>query len=211
MLFPNDGESNIVRRILEECVRLESVGKVCEELNQAGLRTRSRVIGKESGNPRAVGGTPFRPDTIRSLLQNPIYIGLIRRQGETHQGRHEPLVSLDLWGKANALLTDRRSVPSRSSHDQHIHLLKGVIRRADCGSTMTPYPSGKSDKDAERYLYHVCTAVIRNHRGSPCRVRRPPVRRLEQAVVQILSSLGDSPEVLRACLRMCRRRSESAA
>lgn len=43
--------------------------------------------------------------------------------------------------------------------------------------------------------------MIRNQRGCPCQVRRLPVRRFERAVVQVLSSLGDFPEVLRACVR----------
>jgi DNA invertase Pin-like site-specific DNA recombinase len=203
MLLAHEEEARIVRFIFEDFVNLGSVGEICGKLNQEGLRTRSRVIGKESGNPRTVGGGPFRPDTVKSLLQNPIYVGMIRCQGETHQGKHDPLVPVEIFEQAKTLLAERQISPfsTTSSQDAHVHLLKGSIRCADCGSTMTPYPSGKCGKDGERYLYYVCTAVIRNQRGCPCQVRRLPVRRFERAVVQILTSLSDSPEVLRACLR----------
>jgi len=200
MLLPELTEALIIRRIFEDFLRLKSVGEVCEGLNREGLRTRSRLIGKESGSPRTVGGTPFRPDTIKSLIQNPIYVGMIRCQGESFPGRHEPLIPVEIFRQANALLADRRCSSSRPSYDQHVHLLKSLIRCADCGSTMTPYPSGKVGKDGERYLYYVCTAVIRNQRGCLCQVRRLPVRRFERAVVQVLSSLGDSPDVLHTCL-----------
>lgn len=201
LLLPDQDEAPIVGRIFEKFIRLGSAGRVCEELSREGLRTRSRVIGREAGNPRQVGGTPFRPDVVRALLQNPIYIGLIRYQGETHQGRQEALIPPALFEQANALLADRRSSPRRSSQDQHVHLLKGLLRCADCGSTMTPYPSGKVGKDGERYLYYVCTAVLRDQRGCPCQVRRLPVRRFERAVVVFLSSLADSPTVLSSHLR----------
>lgn len=66
---------------------------------------------------------------------------------------------------------------------------------------MTPYPSGKCGKDGGRYLYYVCTAVLRDQRGCRCQVRRLPVRRLERAVSQFLSSLAGSPDVLSSHLR----------
>lgn len=202
LLLPDGDEAPIVARVFREFVRLGSAWRVCEELNREGLRTRSRVIGR-AGNPRQVGNTPFRPDTIRSLLQNPIYIGLIRCQGETFPGRHEPLIPPALFEQANALLADRQSSPRRSSQDQHVHLLKGLVRCGDCGSTMTPYPSGKIGKEGERYLYYVCTAVLRDQRGCPCQVRRLPVRRLERAIAVLLSSLADAPAVLSSHLRRC--------
>jgi DNA-binding transcriptional regulator YdaS (Cro superfamily) len=134
-------------------------------------------------------------------LQNPIYIGLIRCQGEAFPGRHEALIASALFEQANALLADRRSSPSRLSHDQHVHLLKGLVRCADCGSTMTQYPSGKVGKDGERYLYYVCTAVLRDQRGCPCQVRRLPVRRLERAVAQFVSSFAAAPDIISSHLR----------
>lgn len=38
MLFPNDEEAATVRGIFEDSLRLQSVGKICEELSQAELR-----------------------------------------------------------------------------------------------------------------------------------------------------------------------------
>lgn len=142
LLLPDEAEATIVRRIFLAFVTVGSVGEICGELNREGLRTRSRLIAKECGNPRTVGGDPFRPDTIKSLLQNPIYVGMIRCQGESFPGRHEPLIPVETFQQANALLADRRCSSSRPPQDAHVHLLKSLIRCADCGSTMTPYPSG---------------------------------------------------------------------
>ena len=80
MLTPNPDEAVIVRRIFEDVVEFGSLARVCDDLTAAGLTTKSRTIGTRDGDLRHVGGRRFRPDTIKSVIQNPIYLGPIRRQ-----------------------------------------------------------------------------------------------------------------------------------
>jgi DNA invertase Pin-like site-specific DNA recombinase len=204
LLTPSPDEAGIVRRIFENVIALGSVARVCDGLTAAGLMTKPRTVGTRNGGSRMVGGRRFRPDGIRSILRNPIYLGRIRCQGETYPGKHEPIVSRDVWERANAVIAARSPRGSTSSpRDEHVHLLKGVIRCEDCGSTMTPYPSGKTGKGGERYLYYVCTAVSHNQTGCPCQVRRLPARRFEQAVLRLLSELAASPAAVRESMRRC--------
>ena len=120
-------------------------------------------------------------------IQNPIYLGLIRCQGETSQGEHEALVSPDLWERANAVLMSRSSRGSTSSpRHEHVRLLKGLIHCSDCGSTMTPHPSRKTGKDGQRFLHYAGAAVVREPKRCTCRVRRLPTRRFGAALIGLL-------------------------
>ena len=88
-----------------------------------------------------------------------------------------------------------RTNPS-SHRDEHCHLLKSLIHCEDCGSTMTPHPSGKSGKDGERFLYYACVSVVREPKRCKCRVRRLPVRRFENAIIQLLGEIAGDDGVL---------------
>ena len=68
-----------------------------------------------------VGGKPFTRETIRQMLTNPIYIGMIAygRIGSSSQllftGKHQPIVSRHLWDQVQTLRAERRS---RKSTDE---------------------------------------------------------------------------------------------
>ena len=192
LLTPHPDEAQTVRRIFLDLISLGSLARVCDSLTADGILTRTRTIVTRNGEPRQVGGRRFRPDGIRNLIQNPLYMGLIRCQGEDYPGKHEALISDEDWHRANAVLAARSSrVNPSSPRDEHCHLLKGLIRCEDCGSTMSPHPSGKSGKDGERFLYYACTAVVREPQRCKCRVRRLPVRRFENAVIRLLGEIGE--------------------
>jgi len=157
---------------------------------------------RRSAAPTLVGGYRGEQPGSRgrkALIQNPLYLGFIRCQGQTSPGKRGALVSHDLWEQAHALLDARPSRGNPSSpRDEHVHLLKGLIHCGDCGSTMTPHPSGKIGKDGERFLYYACTAVIHERTRCPCRVRRLPVRKFEDALIHLLGEIaGDGDVILR--------------
>ena len=131
----------------------------------------------------------------------PLYKGYVRHCGTAHVGVHEAIVTEMVWSQANRAIagSPSRSRGSRSNAaDPQVHLLRGLITCRDCGSTMTPQPSGKCNRAGQPYLYYVCTSVIKDTRDHPCRVRRLPARRFEQLIVQALSDLGDDPRLLAA-------------
>ena len=39
--------------------------------------------------------------SIYTIIKNPVYIGKIRYKGLLYEGKHKPLISLELWNKAN--------------------------------------------------------------------------------------------------------------
>ena len=124
-------------------------------------------------------------------------MGLIRCQGEDHPGKHEALISEEVWQQANAvLMSSSRKRNNSPDRDEHIHLLKSLIHCEDCGSTMTPHPSGKIGKNGLPFLYYACTAVVREPKRSQCRVRRLPVRKFEAAVIHLLEEIAGDEDLL---------------
>ena len=54
------------------------------------------------------------------ILQNPFYYGHFRYTGEIHEGKHEPLITKDLWDRANAVLRGRGRRPSHQDRPEAI-------------------------------------------------------------------------------------------
>ena len=52
----------------------------------------------------SANGHPFSRETIRLMLSNKTYVGLIEYKGnEVYQGKHEPIISVDLWDKVQKI------------------------------------------------------------------------------------------------------------
>lgn len=88
-----------------------------KELRDSGLRTRS--------------GKPISLTGLSIVLNNPFYAGLIRirRTGETFEGQHPPMVSMDVFNRVKAIL-HAKSVLRFSKHD---YVFRRLATCAGCG------------------------------------------------------------------------------
>lgn len=86
------------------------------ELRRRGLKTRD--------------GTAISVNGLSTMLNNSFYIGIIhiRARGESFNGKHTPLVSIDLWRQVQQRLTSR--FPVRSL--KHDFALRGLFKCALC-------------------------------------------------------------------------------
>lgn len=132
-LHPHPEEAQVVRRIFDLAAKLVSLTEIANALNAEGLRTKGREFRRRDGQIDRVGAQLFRSDGLRLVIGNPIYRGAVRFAGKEYAGKHEPLVSAELWEKANAAVTPAlpRPGPRFTDRDRHEHLLKGL---AHCGS-----------------------------------------------------------------------------
>ena len=146
LLVANPQEAKVVRKVFDLVIQHGKLSKVRDELNSLGHRTKSRIVTTSSGQRKQVGNNRFSFDAIKSIVENPIYKGFIRYQNHLYPGMHKPLVSEEVWKDANTALAKykpRRKLIGLMPKDNYVHLLKGLIKCGDCGSTMTPYPAGK--------------------------------------------------------------------
>lgn len=77
-----------------------------------------------------------------------------------YPGLHPAIVDAETWAEANKS-TDTVEPREFKFKDEHIHLLKGLLHCGECGHLMTPFLSGKKDKEGKRYLYYTCTSVTK--------------------------------------------------
>ena len=87
------------------------------------------------------------------ILNNPVYIGKLRSSNGTKalrnhhyddenikitDGHHQPIISLDIWNKAQARLEEKRKTTVYYGRPEQPvdHMLKGIMRCSACGATL---------------------------------------------------------------------------
>lgn len=206
-LLPHPTEASLVRRMFDQTAKLVTPTDIANALNAEGHRTKSRVWKRRDGAQTEVGGNYFRDDGIKLILTNPIYRGTIRFAGEEYQGKHEALVTTELWERANAAVNKTPKAerpPLIVGQDKHGHLLKGLVVCGHCHRALIPHDSGKRAADNKPYRYYDCGQVARPSREIRCPVGRLPASSLEAAVVGFLGQLSQHPEVIQAALARSR-------
>ena len=90
------------------------------------------------------------------ILQNPFYYGHFRYCGEIHEGKHEPLITKELWDRANAVLQGRGRPPD-IKNDPSPYC--GLLRCGECGMSITAETKEKHQKNGNIhfYTYYRCT------------------------------------------------------
>lgn len=138
-------------------------------------------------------GRPFTKDTIREMLQNPFYIGMLRYRGAFIPGRpyrgtgkfvkglHEPLISNELFEECRRIRARRsRKSPTRQN-TKYVYLLAGLLVCSCCGKNLRAQSS-------IRTRYYRDTARFS---GVPCEHSGASVRAddLDERIGMVMQSL----------------------
>ena len=135
--IPNDS-ADTVRWIFEQYASGKGARAIATELNGIGVKTRR--------------GNPIDNRWVTYVLGNPAYIGKIRwsTDGKANYGRtayngenvlvtdgkHEPIISQDLWDAVQQKLSQRPTDRYKRKAAKDF-MLKGLCRCSACGSTLT--------------------------------------------------------------------------
>lgn len=180
-------EAEIVKRIFAAYLQLGSARDVAAELDDAGLKTRTMV----SRKGRTHGGTPYTGAYIYAVLQNPIYIGLVRHYHKTYPGEHGGIIERNTWDAAQALLKENLVHDGRRV--KRLTPLRGLVRCGCCGGVMkenfTRKTAGKS------YRYFVCDRDTKRIH-STCPLKRVPAAELESLLLKEIGTMLAKPEML---------------
>ena len=117
-IVPDPKAATVVRKLFEAYVAGE------------GLSFRELVeLARKLGYPRRMNAS-----YARVLLKNPTYAGWIRHNGETQRGLHEPIVSQELFDRAQERMASRprTSRPNRP-RTKLLHAFSGIFECACCG------------------------------------------------------------------------------
>ena len=102
------------------------------------------------------------------MVRNRLYAGMFQWNGKLHQGRHEPLVSMELWERVPGVLTGRHATPIHSYGYEFA--FTGLMTCVDCGCAVV------AEVKKGKYVYYHCTGHADKGRGGYADCRRKYVR-----------------------------------
>ncbi|OYN77683.1 recombinase family protein [Mycolicibacterium sphagni] len=119
---------------------------------------------------------PIATSHIEVILKNRYYLGEVKFEGAWHQGKHEPLVTEDLWQRVQSIRESR--VRTKEKPQQHAHWLKGTVACGHCGETLGI--EVVVNGTGVRYPYFYCLG--RKMRRTNCDFRAIAVTSVEELV-----------------------------
>ncbi|MDD3487515.1 MAG: recombinase family protein [Candidatus Moranbacteria bacterium] len=99
---------------------LYSIDKLVNILNKDGFRSKT--------------GKLLKPSVIGNMLKNPLYYGWFLWNGQLHKGNHPPIISKDLFDKANEIMFPRKH---QKREDIRNFTFRGFMTCGECGLKIT--------------------------------------------------------------------------
>lgn len=138
IIEPDPSVAPLVRRVFEAYaakeVSLEGAAALAKRL---GIRTRT--------------GKPYARSSIARMLENPVYMGIVRWSGQDYPGIHEPIVSVDLYNQVQLVMHGRTTNAGFST--THSFPYRGLMTCAHCGCSIT------AEIKKGKYIYYRCTGM----------------------------------------------------
>lgn len=125
-----DGVGEIVpeeAEALQQAYELYAAGnttdaEIAAYFNSLGLRTRR--------------GRAFSKDSIREIMQNETYLGLVKYHNDLYPGKHPAIIPQELFDRVQAVRKEHAHRPRVYSTNKQVYLLGGIIYCATCGRTL---------------------------------------------------------------------------
>ncbi|NCB79936.1 MAG: recombinase family protein [Bacilli bacterium] len=190
-------EAVVVRRIYSYYVTGRGFRSIANQLNKEGARTKK--------------GNTFSPDSIREIIINPVYTGLVwynrfegwsekRRRGKNSQpiiaeGRHEAIIDRATWDKAMAIFKGKSKAPKRIHSGENV--LSGLLRCPECGAPMVVSRSQYRLKNGTKvYQRYYSCGTFKAKGSSVCHANSIRADEAEAYVLQRLKTVLTHPKIL---------------
>lgn len=185
-LVINELESEIVKNIFQWYAEGLGLKAIVNQLNKAGMKSKK--------------GGLFSLTTVRQLLLNTTYVGKITytsNEGkQIVEGHHPPIISLDVWERAQFrlnIMKNRSSFASASGSFPFSSYMKCPF----CGWGMSGHIVKNTLKsgNVRTYRYYMCNQYI-NKGIIACRPNSIPADKIEQTVFNRLQSFVQQPSIV---------------
>ncbi|MCH4825555.1 recombinase family protein [Planococcus halocryophilus] len=194
-LVINENEAYIIRYIFDLYVSGKGFKSIANQLNHEGYMTKRKAN--------------FSTNSIRQIIMNPIYSGLIRfnqyedwnvkkREGKSEnivlvKGEHQPIISNEVWEKSQVLFIQRSSKPAKTFTGNFP--LTTLLRCPKCGQGMIGHKSKKGKNSNEYLRYYQCGNF--HYKGSAvCKSNLLNADLVEEFVFKRLEEITSQPTVL---------------
>lgn len=196
-LVINDKEAQTVRYIFSLYTSGLGYKAIANKINKEGHRSKN--------------GNPFSISTIKIILENPIYVGMIRynvrrnwtdkRRGDINpnpimeKGEHDPIILQVDWERAQQILKNRSTKPNRVHGG--IFPLTGVLKCPKCGAGMVVSRTVNKLKDGTKKTleYYACGAW-KNKGTSVCNSNSIRADKAEKYVFERLQQLATNTDLI---------------
>lgn len=188
--IPSDEEASLVNLVFTTYIEVKSFLQVAVILNKKGYRTKFYT----SRRGKVQGGKKFTDTSIRRILTNAYYIGKVVHRGNEYDGKHEPIVSVELYQKVQKIIkSNTESRSRRRKQNLHPFILQGLVRCSMCDSFMTPYYG--FNRNRVPYFYYACTK--NQHQGKAgCSMSPVSAPELERVVAKRLMQLKSNETLI---------------
>lgn len=116
----NEDVAPLIRKMFElYATSIYSLKKLTQIMAESGLRS---TLGRNVPKSR-----------IATLLGDPFYIGKIKYYGAVHQGKHEPIISEELYDRVQQVLRGKTT----PHYQKHFPTFRGMIHCANCAGLVT--------------------------------------------------------------------------
>lgn len=197
-LVINENEAQTVRRIFELYTKGHGYKSIANTVNKEGHRSKK--------------GGLFAINTIKTILSNPVYIGFIRynvrrdwnskRRNNINpdpvlvKGRHESIISNEIWERTQSLLKSRSNRPNRIHSGEFP--LTGILKCPACGAGMVLGRTTNRTKDGSKRVleYYVCGAW-KNKGTAACRSNGVRTEYADEYVINRMATLASSNKLIK--------------
>lgn len=180
-LVVNEYEKMLVNEVFEMFLAGTPINTMCNKLNDKGF---THHYGEWSNY------------TMGRVLKNRHYIGEVRFADNWYPGRHEPIVDIDVFEKAQVLLKYRED--NRKSDNKHTTYLGGFIWCKKCGARYHPQNWYKMVNGVQRmYCCYSRSKKIKKMVIDPnCKNKNYKDHELEKIVFDEIRKLSLDPNYL---------------
>ena len=177
-------EAEVLKRIFQRYLEIQSPKQIAIELNSNGLRIRT--------------GREWNTSHIYRQLNSYACIGKVEYKGQIYDGEHEAIIPMETWNEVQRLLKINAATPKGDKTRESVNApLKGILRCGHCGCAMMPHYARKSD--GRKYYYYICQKDSKRGKAD-CPVHRIPGSDIEKIVMDELGRIFRS-ETFRQLIR----------
>jgi site-specific DNA recombinase len=190
-LVVNAEEAERVRAIFALFEGTGSMRQTLAEIEQRGWCLKSWQ--RKRGEFRT--GGPFNLNSLRRLLGNILYTGVVRHKGQPYAGEHPAILERGQWERVQELIACRSGIADRTPRNKHLALLNGLLY---CECCADPMVHSYASKGGRKYPYYVCRNA--QQKGwAVCPSKSLPARAIEESVIgrireAQIGGIGDAPE-----------------
>ncbi len=139
-------------------------------------------------------GKPYAKSRLFCALKNVFYIGKFVVNGVTYEGKHEPIIDVDLFNSVQKIFNQSKA----RTHDIEFNYT-GLIRCGHCGCQLT------AELKKGRYIYYHCTGK----RGGTCKKDWIREEELDEVFLDLIKKLpqpeGGLKELIKNTMKEMRK------